>query len=109
MDRYYLARRRRHRLGYGDVVMTERNLKYVTYAHAPGYRDLDLRLVDEAGREYRLVLPPKDVQSLIFACAEVAGQIGTLPPIDWDAYPTTITWPTITPWKALPMPARVKS
>lgn len=75
-------------------------LKYVTHAYAPGYRELDLRLADEAGREYRLLLPPGDVQRLIFACAEVARQIGVHPPIDWDTHRATIMWPAVIPWKA---------
>lgn len=82
--------------------MTARNLKYVTYSYAPGYRDLALKLVDDEGREYRLWLPPEDVQTLIFACAEATGQIGIHPPIDWDAYPATIRWPSLTPWQAGP-------
>jgi len=75
-------------------------LTYETYSQAPGYRDLTLKLTDpKTGKEYDLDLRPADVQRVIWACAEVAKQIGDLPPIDWEAYRSQIFWPTITPWK----------
>lgn len=76
-------------------------LTYKTYSTAPGYRDLTLNLVDpETGKEYELDLRPQDVQRVIYACADVTKQIGTLPPIDWDAYRSQICWPQVTPWIA---------
>ena len=75
-------------------------LIYKTCWRAPGYRDLTLVLLDPAnGKEYELQLPPKEVQTLIFECADAAKQIGDLPPIAWDVYRAQIVWPTITPWK----------
>lgn len=78
-------------------------LTYKTYSHAPGYRDLTLVLVDPAtGKEYELDLRPHDVQSVIFACADAAKQIGGEPPIDWNAYRAQIVWPKVTPWRIGP-------
>lgn len=77
-------------------------LKYKSCWHGPGYRDLRFILVDETGKEHELHLPPADVQRVIFDCADAAKQIGDHPPIDWDAYPTQIIWPAVTPWKAGP-------
>lgn len=76
-------------------------LKYKSCWHGPGYRDLLVVLVDEAGKEHELHLPPADVQRVIFDCAEAATQIGEPhPPIDWEQWPNQLVWPTITPWKA---------
>lgn len=80
-----------------------KTLTYKSCWRAPGYRDLRLVLVDPAtSEEYELPLPPKDVQTLIFECADAATQIGDQPPIDWDAFRVQIMWPTITPWKPGP-------
>lgn len=73
---------------------------------APGYRDLRLVMLDPATRkEYELQLGPKDLQRLIYECADAVKQIGDPhPPIDWDRYPVQIHWPTVTPWAAGPAP-----
>lgn len=74
-------------------------LTFKTCWRAPGYRDLRLVLVDpETGKEYDLPLPPKDVQRLIFECADAAKQINDHPPLDWDVYRAQIIWPSVTPW-----------
>jgi hypothetical protein len=68
--------------------------------HSPGYRHLTIVLVDQlTGNEHSLFLPPTALQSVIMDCADAAKQIGAGPPIDWDAYPSPIFWPTITPWR----------
>lgn len=78
-------------------------LAYKTCWRAPGYRDLRLVLVDPAsGQEYELRLPPRDVQKLIFECADAAKQINNHPPLDWDQYRAQIFWPTIPPWMVGP-------
>ncbi|MGL3208728.1 hypothetical protein [Bradyrhizobium sp. BR 1433] len=77
-------------------------LKYKNCWHAPGYRDLRMVLVDpKTGEEYDFIIPSADLQRVIYDCADAAKQIGAPhPPIDWDAYPAQIFWPSITPWKA---------
>jgi len=80
--------------------MSETELRFKSCWRAPGYRDLDFVLIDKGGREYRLRLPPADVQRVIFECADAAKQIGDHPPLDWDRWPATIYWPVVTPWKA---------
>ena len=78
-------------------------LNYKHYWVAPGYRDVLLVMVDPLTlKEYELRLAPADVQRLIFGFADATKQIGTEPPIDWDAYPTQIAWPQVTPWRAGP-------
>lgn len=75
-------------------------LIYKNHSAAPGYRDLKLKLADPVtGKEYEVDLRPADVETLIFACAEVTRQIGDHPPIDWDAHRAQIVWPSVTPWK----------
>jgi len=74
-------------------------LTYKTYSTAPGYRSLGVVAVDKDGQEYELRLNPDGLENLIFACADVAKQIGDHPPLDWDQFPRTVTWPHITTWK----------
>jgi len=76
--------------------------------NGPGYRDLVLDLVDEAGREHQLQIRPAEMQRVINACADAVSQIGTEPPIDWDRHPTQIYWPTVTPWRRGPSPAKAE-
>lgn len=69
--------------------------------NGPGYRDLLLVFVDpNTKRETKVQVQAKDMQRLISACADAVSQIGDHPPLDWDIYPTTIYWPSVTPWKA---------
>lgn len=84
-------------------------LTYKTYSHAPGYRDLTLKLVDPAtGKEYELDLRPADIQRVIFACADATKQIGTEPPIDWETWRAQIIWPHVIPWRVGPATAKVE-
>lgn len=78
------------------------HLTYKSCWTAPGYRNLTLVLTDASGKEYEAHLAPKDVQRLIWECADAVKQIGADPPIDWPEYPTQIVWPQITPWIAGP-------
>jgi len=74
---------------------------------APGYRSLTLTLIDpETKREHNIHLAPADVQRMISACADAAGQIGTEGPLDWAQYPTQVYWPMVTPWKTGPRARR---
>lgn len=69
--------------------------------NGPGYRDLLLVFVDSTTkRETEVRVQAKDMQRLINACADAVKQIGTHPPLDWERHPTTIYWPSVTPWKA---------
>ena len=70
--------------------------------NGPGYRDLLLVFVDPATkRETECRVQAKDMQRLINACADATKQIGAAhPPLDWDIHPTTIYWPSVTPWMA---------
>lgn len=77
-------------------------LTYKTCWSAPGYRDLRFVLVDKTGAEYELHLPPKDVQRIIFECADAAKQINDHPPLDWEQWPSQILWPSIVPWMVGP-------
>ena len=83
--------------------MTELTLKNVW--HGPGYRDLRLVMIDPGTkREYEMHLAPKDVQRMIYDCADAVKQINDHPPLDWDQYPVQIHWPQITPWMPGPAP-----
>lgn len=82
-----------------------RSLSYKGCWQAPGYRQLSIVAVDEAGREYDLHIPAKELQRLINECADAAKQIGGHPPIDWDDYPVQIYWPQVSPWIAGPSKA----
>lgn len=73
-------------------------LAYKTCWHAPGYRDLRFVLTDEAGTEYELHLPPRDVQRVIYDCADAARQINDHPPLDWEQWRARLDWPEVTPW-----------
>ena|ERR1700676_1053726 len=74
------------------------DLTYKGCWQAPGYRNLSIVATDDAGKEYQVHVAPKDLQRLIWECADAAKQIGTEPPIDWADYPTQIVWPQVTPW-----------
>ena len=89
--------------------MSNLNLKSVW--QAPGYRELTLVMADPATRkEYKLRLSPKDVQRLIYECADAVKQTGEPhPPIDWEEYPFQIHWPDITPWASRLLRARTSS
>jgi hypothetical protein len=75
-----------------------KNLNYKGCWQAPGYRNLSIVATDDAGKEYQVHVSPKDLQRLIWECADAAKQIGTEPPIDWADYPTQVVWPQVTPW-----------
>lgn len=78
-----------------------RNMTPLTYKscwQAPGYRSPTLTFTDAAGKEYECTLTPKELQLVIYECAEAARGCGGKPPIDWDKYPTRVVWPQVTPW-----------